>query len=113
MTLNVSVHDSDLFGYSVYVRGELVATGVIPDPAEYFGAELGTVADVAVADPTLLVAALGRGDIEAVAAAFEQDFVFAEERHAAVLVVRGMPTTSCGVGYHYLDRGDSGYQGPP
>jgi hypothetical protein len=115
-TLNVSVHDSDLFAYSVFELGEIVASGIIPDPAEYFGGELdglGIDSELTGADPAMLVAALGRGDGRAVAAAFEHDFVFAEERHTAVLVALGMPTTSTGWGYRYLRRGDSEYEGPP
>ncbi|MEO5840631.1 MAG: hypothetical protein ABIQ73_09715 [Acidimicrobiales bacterium] len=113
VTLHVSVHDSELFSYSVYVRGDLVASGVIPDPAQYFGEEFGFHPKIEPADPARLVAALGRGDVDDVAAAFEHDFVFAEERHGAMLVALGLPTTSSGLGYHYLRKGDVEYQGPP
>jgi hypothetical protein len=109
----VSVHDSDRFSYSVYAKGDLATSAVIPDPGEYFGEEFGYHAKLEPADAAQLVAALGRGDTNAVATALRQDFVFAEERHAAVLAALGLPTASTGLGYNYLRKGDVTYQGPP
>ena len=63
-------------------------------------------------DPAALVAAVGRGDVAAVAAALDVDFVFAEERHAALLGALGLPTGVAGWGYRYLRQDSAEYDGP-
>ena len=118
VTVSVVVYDSDLFSVEIHADGKLVVSGITPDPAEYFGGDGDENDDDAEGppDPAAVVAAVGRGDVSAVAAALAADFVFAEERHAAFLEALALPTSSVGWGYGYLSRqvnGDDGYSGPP
>src|SRR6185369_2901482 len=115
VAFSATVHDDDILMMEVHVRGELVASRSIPDPEEYFGFGGGELD----ADPTSrvdgasLVAALGRGDGPALQAAFDADFLFASERHAAVVDALGLPDAAVGWGYRYLTQDGDAYQGPP
>lgn len=119
VTLGVLVHDSDILAVEVFDRGRSVAEFAVPDPAAFFGfdpAELGDLASLgldsadlgpglganAAPDASSLVAALGRGDVASVASALTDEFVFAEDRHLALLDALGLPTFASGRGYRYL-----------
>lgn len=107
--LTVGVHDSDVLSYDVHDGGQRVAGGVVPDPAEYFGGEADEAYEAP--DAAALVRALGRGDVTAVAAALSSEFVFAEERHAALLEALDLPGIGSW-GYRYLDDDPASYDGP-
>jgi hypothetical protein len=110
-TMYCSVWTSDRFAYGVYSDGELLTTGIVPLPEEFFG-----ITDMVSANersqgpqPEVLIAALGRGDLVALTTAFSEDFASAEERHAAVLNALGLPTSSVGWGYRYLANDSAGF----
>ena len=130
IAFSVGIHDDDIFLFEVHDRGRSVTGGAVPDPADYFGIDPEMLADIdestldgmdAAApsalsgppDPVSLVRALGRGDVEAVRAALEGAFVFASERHEAVVAALGLPGGAVGWGYRYLSNDGDGYAGPP
>jgi hypothetical protein len=129
IAVSVGVHDDDILFFEVHDTGESIVSGAVPDPAAYFGFDADMLADLDPAmlegleprpssdaggppDATALVAAIGRGDVEAVREAFEQEFVFATERHDALASALGLPRGAVGWGYRYLSRDDTGYAGP-
>lgn len=129
IAVSVGVHDDDILFFEVHNKGESTASGAVPDPAAYFGFDADLLADLDPAmleglepptssntggppDAVALVAAVGRGDVEAVREAFEHDFVFATERHEALVSALGLPRGAVGWGYRYLSRDDTGYAGP-
>jgi len=129
IAVSVGVHDDDILFFEVHDTGESIVSGAVPDPAAYFGFDADMLADL---DPSMLdgleppqssntggppdaaalVAAIGRGDVDAVSAAFEQEFIFATERHDALASALGLPRGAVGWGYRYLSRDDTGYAGP-
>ena len=58
-------------------------------------------------DPAALVALVGRGDPDRVAAIAAGDAVFAGDVHHALLTELGLPLAACGFGYRYLSNGDA------
>ncbi len=108
--LTVTVFDSDLLMFQVHQRGELVAAGAVPDPAELF--DVGGQDPYEAPDPASLVEALGRGTISSVAAALHDDFLYADERHVALLRALDLPYFSVVLGYGYLAGDPSLYEGP-
>jgi hypothetical protein len=122
LAFSAGVHDDDIFFFEVHSRGEKVLQGAIPDPAEYFGDEMmaelsaampelsamDTPATGAAVDPAALVDVLGRGDVGALQQALESDFVFATERHRAIVSALGLPSDAVGWGYRYLEEDESG-----
>lgn len=119
--LGVGVHDDDILFYEAHRQGELVTAASVPDPAEYFGVEPEALVDVSVdpavalrsaPDPAALVAALGQGDTDAVAAALEADELFATHRHRTLAEALGLPTDAAGWGYRYLTSDYVGWNGP-
>ena len=129
IAVSIGVHDDDILFFEVHDTGESIVSGAVPDPADYFGFDADTLAELdpsmleglepagsSVAggppDATALVAAIGRGDVEKVREAFEQEFVFVTERHDALASALGLPRAAVGWGYLYLSRDDTGYAGP-
>lgn len=129
IAFSAGVHDDDIFAYEVHSAGRLVAGGAVPDPSAYFGIDEATFADVDPSllegldapqpipsskdpDPLQLVTALGRGDEEAVRSALEGDFVFATERHQALVDALRLPAGAVGWGYRYLANERDSYSGP-
>jgi hypothetical protein len=129
IAVSVGVHDDDILFVEVHNKGESIVSGAVPDPAAYFGFDADMLADLDPAmleglepspssdaggppDAAALVAAIGRGDVDAVRGAFEQEFVFATERHDALASALGLPRGAVGWGYRYLSRDDTGYAGP-
>ncbi len=109
-SLTVNVHDSDLLSFEVHQRGELIQAGIVPDPAAYF--EGADPADYEMPDAADLGEALGRGMVAEVAAALQGEFLYAEDRHEALLRALGLPTASVSLGYQYVDREPTLYTGP-
>jgi hypothetical protein len=103
----------------------------VPDPAEYFGFDAEVLADLdpalleelgaspaggtttAPTEPGELVAALGRGDADATREALTNDFVFATERHQALVQALDLSSAAVGWGYRYLANDGDSYAGPP
>lgn len=130
IAFSAAVHDDDIFLFEVHDRGRSVTGGAVPDPADYFGIDPELLAGTddsmldgmapstssalsGPPDPDSLVRALGRGDVEAVRAALEGTFLFASERHEAVVAALGIPGGAVGWGYRYLSQDGDGYTGPP
>ena len=130
IAFSAGVHDDDIFFFEVHDRGRPVTRGAVPDPADYFGIDAEMLADIDPSvlegqdtamtwigggppDPKSLVDALGRGDVEAVRTAVTADFVFARERHEAIVAALGLPAGAVGWGYRYLSDDGDGYEGPP
>lgn len=128
VAFSTGVHDDDIFLFEVHDRGRLVAAGAVPDPAAYFGLDVEMLADI---DPDLrevagtaaspssgpvdldaVVGALGRGDSRALRAALEADFVFASDRHQAVVDALGLPGGAVGWGFRSVAKDPAGYAGP-
>jgi hypothetical protein len=110
VALTVSVHDDDLLAFWVHRAGELVTAGIVPDPDDVFGPEV----DMAPVPPdaAALVAALGRGDEDAVRSALDRDYVFASDQHRDLCTALALPTTPVGWGFRYLAQESGGYIGP-
>lgn len=114
--ISIGVHDDDVLFWEVHRRGETVAAGAVPHPAEYFGIDLtpqhalddGLDLDDEDDDEDEvdlagdLVLALGRGDVEAVREALATDRVFATDRHIALVEALGLPRAAVGWGHRYL-----------
>lgn len=111
VALTVSVHDDDLLAYVVHRAGEVVTTGVVPDPEDVFGPEAGV--DAFPPDPAALIAALGRGDEDAVRSALDREYVFASDQHRDLCTALGLPTAPVGWGYRYLCQEPDAFDGPP
>lgn len=130
LAVSIAVHDDDILMLEVHDRGESVISGAIPDPSAYLGVDPEMSADV---DPTMLdgsrsgdmtrpggppdaaalVGAVRRGDVEAVRDALDRDFVFATERHRALVSALELEASAVGWGFRYLSTDPSGYPGPP
>ena len=116
-TFSAGVHDDDIFFFEIHRDGELLVAGAVPDPAEYF--DLGDEFDddqrepQPPLDPSAVVGALGRGDVERVRAALSGHVVFASERHRALAEALGLPTEPVGWGYRYLGTEPEAWDGPP
>lgn len=106
--LSVTVHDSDILAYEVHADGTVVTRGAVPDPGDYFDEDLPPLPS----DPTALVDALGRGDVERTAAALAGFRSFAEDRHAELVTALGLPVATVGWGYRYLQEERSRFAGP-
>jgi len=130
IAFSAGIHDDDIFVFEVHDRGRSVTGGALPDPADHFGLDAEMLADIDQSmlegldtatlsggggppDPNSLVEALGRGDVDAVRAAFEADFAFASERHEAIVAALGLPRGAVGWGYRYLSKDREGFSGPP
>jgi hypothetical protein len=116
--ISIGVHDDDILFWEVHRQGETLATGAVPDPAEYFGVDLadldaldgdgldlgdlGLDEDEEVDPAADLVAALGRGDVDAVRQALAADQVFATDRHVALVEALQLPRAAVGWGHRYL-----------
>lgn len=119
------VFDDDMLSLATFVQGELVDEVTVPDPASYFGMEVQDLVDAGMDpaelglgdspghDPERVVGAVGRGDAGQLRAALRDDFVFASERHSAVLEALGLPVDSAGWGYHYLLKDPGTFTGGP
>jgi hypothetical protein len=118
VAVSAGVHDDDILFWEVHVSGRGATSGAIPDPAEYFGMDeemldaldvdtsAGAIANAATTDQMArqLVEATGRGDVRTVREVFDGDFVFATERHQALVKALGLPTAAVGWGFRYLSR---------
>jgi hypothetical protein len=131
VAFSAGVHDDDIFFCEVHDRGRPVVAGAVPDPSAYFGIDADLMADMdpdmaeafgpvedagsagGPPDPSSLVGALGRGDPDDLRRALEADFVFATERHTAVLSALGLPAHAAGWGFRYLASDATDYGGPP
>lgn len=130
VAVSVTVHDDDIFVFEVHDRGRSVVSFAVPDPAEFFGFEPEMLTDfdpelldeigglspsdgAGVPAPDAIVAAVQRGDVDAVGAALAEDVVFATQRHAAMAEALGLPLAAVGWGYRYLSRDAQSYTGPP
>jgi hypothetical protein len=128
VAFSASVHDDDILSFAIHDHGQLKAAGAVPDPAEYFGFDAEMLADVdpamladfgvpsggtsdTSAEPSEVVEALGRGDAEAVRDALTNDFVFATERHQALVEALGLSGSAVGWGYRYLANDSDSYSG--
>jgi hypothetical protein len=112
---SVSVQDSDMLMYSVHERGEKIMECMTPDFSDQLlemGGDLGFDPLAHRPNPAALVTALGRGNVDSVEQALQDDFVFAEERHAALVAALGLPEGSAGWGYRYLAGDMADYEGP-
>ena len=102
VALEVLVFDEDLLQYQLFVGGDLADAGAYP--AE-IAEEMSMGGDeVPVGDPVALVDRLGRGDAAEVARVLsdDADFVFATDRHHALVEALGLPVAAVGWGYRYL-----------
>ena len=118
-------HDDDILYLQAFRSGDV--RGEFNSQPDYFGevdelVELGLVeADAATGpggsaiggerwslglDPVTLVALVGTGDADRLAAVTAADAVFASELHAAIVAELGLPTAACGFGYRYLANGE-------
>lgn len=130
VAFSVGIHDDDIFLFELHDRGRCVTAGAVPDPAEYFGIDAEMLDDIDPSmlegqeaptlpggggppDPSSLVEALGRGDVDALRSAFAADFTFASERHEAITAALRLPTGAVGWGYRYLSNDRDSYRGPP
>jgi len=117
--ISIGVHDDDILFWEVHRQGETLATGAVPDPAEYFGVDLADLDTLDLdgfggdgeepdeddddVDPAAdLVAALGRGDVDAVRVALATEQVFATDRHVALVEALRLPRAAVGWGHRYL-----------
>ena len=129
VAFSAGVHDDDIFFFEIHDRGNKLISGAVPDPFAYFGIDPDVVAEMdpdmiepfgpvgdgggESPDPGSLVAALGRGNEAELRAAFTADFVFATERHEAIVSALSLPKHAAGWGYRYLSNDGGGYSGPP
>lgn len=112
VSVGVLVHDDDILYVSVYKDGGDVGRLAVPDPAAYWGLESDSLEGLTM-DAAGLVDAVGRGDVERVHDALVGDFVFATERHEALIEGLSLPRAAVGWGYHYLTSEPDAYDGPP
>lgn len=129
IAFTASVFDDDVLFMQVHDHGRSVVDGAVPDPAVIFGIDADLLAELepsmlkgdavpaspvgpGVPEPASLVGAVGRGDADAVRAALDDDYVFASERHAALVAALRLPSGAVGWGYRYLSRDDTGDRGP-
>jgi len=119
--ISVGVHDDDILFWEVHRAGETIVSGAVPDPAEVFGLGDGEMAEMmemmgdmpdagAAEEPegsgdlaADLVAALGRGDVQALGDALAADHTFATDRHVAFVDALGLPRAAVGWGYRYIE----------
>lgn len=107
-TVDVIVFDDD-FATITVIKGGAVAASTVAPPngaaimGEMSGEEAPEPADPA-ATSVALVAAVGRGDADAVKTALEADNVFASESHHGVFAALGLPTIGVGWGHRYLEQ---------
>jgi hypothetical protein len=130
LAVSIAVHDDDILMLEVHDRGESVISGAVPDPSAYFGVDPEMFADFDPAmldgsesagvthpgglpDAAAVVGAVGRGDVETVRDALDGDFVFATERHQALVSALELEASAVGWGFRYLSTDPSGYSGPP
>ena len=102
------VFDDDFLQLQVHVAGEVVARAVAPPTGaeimgEMSGDDMGTGLTSAE-EATALIAAIGRGEFEAVRDALEADNVFASESHHSVFAALDLPTLGVGWGHRYLEQ---------
>lgn len=116
VAVGVGVHDDDICFWEVHRNGELVASGAVPDPSEYFDFDeelLGDGGGAAAPDADALVAAVGRGDADAVRSALGGDVLFATDRHRELATALGLPAGAVGWGHRYLAGDPAAWTGPP
>ena len=104
-------HDSDILYLQLFESGEVrgeynSAPGYFEDDPDAGPGPGGPEAWALGLDPASLVALVGRGDADRVAAITGTDAVFAEDVHAALLEELGLPLAACGFGFSYLSRGE-------
>lgn len=112
---SVSVQDSDMLMYSVHERGEKVMECMTPDCSDQLlemGGDLGFDPLAHRPNPATLVTALGRGDVDSVEQALQDDFVFAEERHAALVSALALLEGAAGSRYRHLADDMADDEGP-
>lgn len=119
--ITVGVMGDDVLFWAVHRAGQEVASGAVPDPAEVCGGDAGgggrrmidpsTGMPVIVDEPAPagdpaaeLVAALGRGDVDAVREALADDgeHVMATDRHSDLVTALGIPHEAVSWGYRYI-----------
>lgn len=127
VAVSVGVQDDDILFWQVHDHGQEVTSGAVPDPADFFdvaaemldGLDPSSQQTVAVPAPSVgelaesLVRAVGRGDVEVVRAALSEDFVFAHERHQAVVDALTLSRAAVGWGFRYLSEDDDVDDKPP
>lgn len=97
--LEVAVFDDDLLRYQLVVDGAAVDAGAVPvEVAE----AMGFGGEIPVPNPRRLVAALGRGDPDAVAIALARDAIYVSDVHVDLARALHLPTWVAGVGYGHL-----------
>lgn len=116
--LAVMVHDSDVLFLNAFEAGNLVLEREVPEG--YFdavgefddeeeeeeddeGAALGGDETSEPTPDAEILAALFGGDARRLAWILAADFVFAEERHAALVEALGLPVLPVGLGYRYIE----------
>ena len=98
--LEVAVFDDDLLQYQLFVDGEVVDAGALPDAVADVMA-MGE--EIPVPDPARLVAALGRGDAaDAAAVMATDDLVFVSDLHSRLAEALALPSWAAGWGWEYL-----------
>lgn len=103
------VHDDDLCFFEVHRDGGQLVAGAVPDPAEVFDLpEPSPPSDAAA-----LVAAVGRGDVDALASALDREPLFASDSHESIARALGLPTSGVDFGFRYLAEGEDEWDGPP
>lgn len=114
-TLN---HDDDVLYVQVFESG--AARGELNTAPDFFADAFGDGAELDLElgpdgeparwaqglDPAALVALVGRGDVDRVAAVAGGDAVFASDVHAALVAELGLPAAAVGLGYRYLAQGE-------
>lgn len=107
-----AVFDDDLLVVEAHGQGRAVELAV-PDPDELFGDDEPTGGPgPGPAEAAALVAVVGRGDPDAVAAVLGADVLFASDRHGQLLGALGLPTWAAGWGHRYLSEEPGAFPGP-
>jgi len=130
------VFDDDILNVLTWIDGELVDDLCVPDPADHFGpeaasaaemAEFGDLADMGIDagamglgpssspghDARRLVDLLRRGDAAEVRRIVRGEYAFATDRHAELAGALGLPIEFAGWGHHYLTRQGEDFAGGP
>jgi hypothetical protein len=103
--LGVLNHDDDVLWYGLFEGGELV-DDYLSNPG-YFGGDEGAAQGGDAARLCRTFGAEARSaDVESILHG-DQDFTFAYERHEALVDALGLPAAAVGMGYTYLDQGET------
>ncbi len=111
------VFDDDLCLVQVAVGGEVVEVVAAPAGALAIAEDMGMPPvpgsdRPAAAQAAAVVAAVGRGDVDALARALGSDAVFAADAHAEVNDALGLPACAVGWGHRYVTSEPDAYPGP-